>query len=133
MTSALNGIMISGNTITLSSDLLFDSGKDELKPEGLRILSVICNVIKNTYPDRPVIIEGHTDNVPIKPSGKFRDNNDLSLARAEAVWLYFINHGLSQANLYAQGFGESNPIASNSAEDGKRQNRRVVIKVVPIK
>jgi len=131
MISALDGVTISNNTITLSSDLLFDSGKDVLKPEGLRILSVICRVIKGTYPDQPVIIEGHTDNVPIKPKSKFRDNNDLSLARAEAVWLYLINNGLSQANLYAQGFGESSPIAPNNTEDGRRQNRRVVIKVVP--
>lgn len=129
MTSALNGVMISGNTITLSSDLLFDTGKDVIKPEGLRILVVIRSVIKNAYSDRPITIEGHTDNVPIH--GRFRDNNDLSLARAEAVWLYFINYGLNQGNLYVQGFGESSPTASNSTEDGRRQNRRVVIKVTP--
>jgi OOP family OmpA-OmpF porin len=79
------------------------------------------------YPGRRFIIEGHTDSI-----GNAAVNLQLSRQRAEKVKAYLVEQtGISPALLEARGFGESNPVADNSSQEGRRQNRRIVMIALP--
>lgn len=80
-----------------------------------------------THPGRRFVIEGHTDSI-----GNAVVNLKLSLQRAEKVKAYLVKQaGISPALLEARGFGESNPVADNSSQEGRRQNRRIVMIALP--
>lgn len=120
-----------GLVLTLLEDILFDSGKAEIKSEGKETLTKVARVLKEACPDRDVSIEGHTDNVPIKYSG-WRSNWELSTARANSVLHFFIDEcGIRPQRLRVAGFGEYRPVASNDTEKGRRLNRRVEIVILP--
>jgi chemotaxis protein MotB len=120
-----------GLVLTLLDEIFFDSGKAVIKPEGIQTLEKVATVLKETVPDSPVAVEGHTDNEPIKVSG-WRSNWELSSARALAVVHYFIDQeGLPPERLRAVGGGEYQPVASNETAEGCRQNRRVEIVILP--
>ncbi|MBR6451838.1 MAG: flagellar motor protein MotB [Lachnospiraceae bacterium] len=113
--------------LTLNGALLFDSGSAQIKPDALPILDKI-GVILQKYADNEIEIEGHTDNVPI--SGRFKNNNELSSARALSVFEYLMEHTtLDPANVKHTGRGEYIPVADNSTPEGRAQNRRVEIKI----
>jgi chemotaxis protein MotB len=119
--------------ITLDGEVTFASGSTRLTSEGKEMLNTIWDVLQN-YPDRDVLIEGHTDNVPIAPQFQYRyySNWELSSARANSVLQYVLQkYGVDPNRLCAVGNGEYHPIASNDTEDGRRMNRRVVITVGP--
>lgn len=82
--------------------------------------------------DHRVIIEGHTDNIPIKSSTEipYRNNMDLSLLRAKAVALILEKYGISLARISVIGYGDTRPIASNETEEGRAKNRRVEVKLI---
>ncbi len=101
------------------SDVLFDSGKATLKPGARERLAKVAGIIL-AYPDLEIQVEGHTDNV-----GSDQYNQLLSERRAAAVRDYLISQGVSLNNVTAQGFGKSDPIASNASATGRQQNRRV--------
>jgi outer membrane protein OmpA-like peptidoglycan-associated protein len=105
-------------------NILFESGRADLKPEGREALAKISGVllIANGY---RMSIEGHTDNV-----GAPDFNLDLSRRRAESVRDYLSRQGLSPAAMLAIGFGESRPVASNETHTGRQENRRVEIVVL---
>lgn len=114
--------------LNLNGAILFDSGKDELKPEALGVLSQIGTVIRE-YDGYMIEVVGHTDNVPIH-SDKYPDNRMLSLWRAYAVYDYFIEEvGIDPYYIKSTGRGEDVPIADNSTVEGRAQNRRVEIKI----
>ena len=97
--------------------------------EGKVILDRIWDVIVK-YPDREIFIEGHTDNMPIakKYEGKYKSNWELSTSRSLAVLHHVKNHKNATPNrLRVMGYGESYPVADNSTEEGRTQNRRVEI------
>lgn len=119
-----------GLVITFVAEVLFDSGKAELRKEAHPILDKVASVIKEKVPDRNVGIEGHTDNQPIKYSG-WKSNWELSAARATTVLHYLEDSGINPRKLQATGFGEYRPVASNDTEEGKQQNRRVEIVILP--
>ena len=120
-----------GLVLTFLDEIFFDSGKSAIKPEGLKTLERLAQVLKETVPDSPVAVEGHTDNVPIKHSS-WRSNWELSSGRALAVVHYLIDQqGLKPERLQAAGFGEFHPVASNESAEGRRQNRRVEIVILP--
>ncbi len=99
--------------------------------EMFRLVVQEATVLKETVPDSPVAVEGYTDNEPIKYSG-WKSNWELSSARALAVVHYFIDRqGLDPVRLRAVGFGEHHPVASNDAPEGRRQNRRVEVVILP--
>ncbi len=107
----------------------FASGSADLPVEGIVVLKKIARFLK-AYPNHPVIIEGHTDNVPISPRlrSKFPDNKALSEARAKAVRDYFVLvEGLPARLFTYKGYGAERPIASNDTEEGRAKNRRVEI------
>ncbi|HLV86987.1 MAG TPA: OmpA family protein [Candidatus Sulfotelmatobacter sp.] len=101
------------------SDVLFRSGSFELMPGARERLAKVSGIIL-AYPSLHLAVEGHTDSV-----GGDQYNQALSEQRAEAVRQYFVQQGISAGSIDAQGFGKSEPIASNDTPEGRQQNRRV--------
>ena len=115
--------------IALPDDVLFDSGKAEVKPQGQEALAKVAQVL-STIADRRFLVAGHTDNVPIR-SGRYRSNWDLSAARAIEVTLFLVAKGMKPQALAAAGFGEFDPIAQNDTPEHRTQNRRIEIVLQP--
>jgi chemotaxis protein MotB len=121
-----------GIVITFVAEVLFDSGKAELKPDGKNMLKKVALVISQEAADNEVGVEGHTDNIPIKHSG-WKSNWELSTARATSVLHYLISDcGLRPNNLSATGYGEYRPVMSNNTKEGRQANRRVEIIIKPM-
>lgn len=120
-------------TINMVDRVLFDSGRADIKPAGLKVLKQVSDVL-NKITDKQIRIEGHTDNVPISPKlqDKFKTNWELSTARATTVVRYLIDRGGVQAQgLSAVGYADTHPIASNDSEEGRSSNRRIEIVLYP--
>ena len=114
--------------LTMKGALLFDSGSDELKEESLAVLDQVGMILER-YAGGTIEIEGHTDNVPIH-SSRFASNEELSSARAMAVFYYLSDNTLLNIrNLKHAGMGERVPIADNSTAEGRSKNRRVEIRI----
>lgn len=119
-----------GLVITFVSEVLFDSGKAELRKESFSKLDKIVTVVQETVPDLNIGIEGHTDNEPIKKSG-WKSNWELSSHRALGVLYYLTEHGVNPERLAAIGYGEYHPVESNDTKEGMQKNRRVEIVILP--
>lgn len=116
--------------IELSDKMLFRSGSTELSPRAREVLSKVATVI-NDKPDQEVLVEGHTDNVPIRRDC-FRDNWDLSTARAIAITRVLQNdYRVDPARITAAGRSEFVPKTSNDTADGRSANRRIRIVILP--
>jgi outer membrane protein OmpA-like peptidoglycan-associated protein len=113
-------------SITMKSDVLFDSGSSLIKPGGYDEIARIADVL-NRYPQTRVTVEGHTDS-----TGSNSLNLRLSEERARAVGEALIARGVDPGRITTVGLGASRPIASNTTEAGKQLNRRVAILIVPI-
>lgn len=114
-----------GVVVLLGDSVLFNTGSSEIKEEAKPILSAMTSVINKMH--RDVIIEGHTDNVPVSNS-KYSSNWELSTARASSVLMYFLNeHNLDPSRFSVAGYGEFKSIASNATPEGRMKNRRVEI------
>jgi outer membrane protein OmpA-like peptidoglycan-associated protein len=100
-------------------DVLFDTGKSDLKPAARERLAKIAGILL-AYPDIKVEIDGYTDS-----TGSLEFNERLSQERAEAVQTYLSSQGVNSGSLTTQGFGPNNPVASNETVSGRQQNRRV--------
>ncbi len=109
-----------GLVVTLG-DVLFDTGKADLKAGALGNLSKLVAFLKE-YPDRTIAIEGHTDSV-----GSSESNLQLSQRRADAVRDYLMQQGIGVARLASTGKGEGLPIAGNDFASGRQMNRRVEV------
>ncbi len=117
--------------IDISDKLLFTTGKYEVTNQAKTVLGKVATVLKN-QPDIEFMVEGHTDNVPLKGSGAMLDNWDLSVKRATAVVRILQNqYGLDPTKMAAAGRGEFKPIADNSTKEGKASNRRTRIVILP--
>ncbi len=116
--------------ISLADNMLYKSGSYEINNRAAETLSKIAKIIKD-YKDYDVLIEGNTDNVPIKREN-IRNNWDLSTLRASSVVQALQNdYGVDPKRLTAGGRGEYNPIADNNTELGKQRNRRTQIIITP--
>ncbi len=116
--------------ISLADNMLYKSGSYEINSRAAETLSKIAKIIKD-YKDYDVLIEGNTDNVPIKREN-IRNNWDLSTLRASSVVQALQNdYGVDPKRLTAGGRGEYNPIADNDSEVGKQRNRRTQIIITP--
>lgn len=114
--------------LTMKGALLFESGSADLKEESKKVLDKAA-VILERYAQGVIEIEGHTDNVPMS-SAKYADNEELSSARALAVFYYLVNNSfLDPVDLRHAGMGERVPIADNSTAEGRSKNRRVEIRI----
>jgi chemotaxis protein MotB len=126
--------------IRLPGDVLFASGDDKLSKEGDKVLSAVAEVIRNDkqLAGRYFQVAGHTDNKPLK-GGRFGDNWGLSAMRARQVLLYLVapvdakegGGGLTPERLHVAGYGDTDPVAKNDADEGRQQNRRVELVLMP--
>jgi chemotaxis protein MotB len=103
----------------------FESGKSELTGEMKDTLDKMFGVLKKISDKNEVIIEGHTDDIPIRTK-EFSSNWDLSTARATEVVKYFISKGFPANKMGAIGYGSHRPIVPNTSPANRRKNRRVV-------
>jgi len=121
-------------SVNMVDKILFNSGEASVKIEGEKVLLQVGAALKNIQ-DKAIRVEGHTDNVPIASTlqGRFPSNWELSTARATAVVRYLQDKaGIAPDHLIAAGYGEYRPIASNTTPEGRAQNRRIEIVLVPI-
>jgi chemotaxis protein MotB len=117
-----------GLVISLGEIGIFDSGSDQIKPEGKILLDTLATSLVSV--GNQIRIEGHTDNVPIRTS-RFPSNWDLSTARATAVISHLVaSFGLRPELISAAGYAEYRPSAPNETEEGRARNRRVDIVVL---
>lgn len=136
--------------IQLPGDILFDSGKDDLKPQGKEVLGQVAEVIRSDkdLANRYFMVGGHTDNAKYPAGGPFRDNWGLSLARSRQVLLFLIDDhkadpkkksdvgggGLNPQRWAAAGYGETDPVQGSvekQSEEDRKKNRRVELVVQP--
>jgi chemotaxis protein MotB len=115
-------------TVNMIDAILFDSGKAEVKPEGLLVLQRVIDILKEVA-GKTIRIEGHTDNVPIIGllAQKYPSNWELSAARAVNVARFLQERGIDPLNLNAVAYGEYKPVADNASEAGRAKNRRIEI------
>ncbi len=117
-----------GVSVILVDSLLFQSGRADLKAESKGVLLDIAAVLNEI--DNQIIIEGHTDNLPIH-TYMFASNWELSTARAVVVTRFLVESaGVDPTRISAQGYGEFRPITSNDTAEGKAKNRRVNILIL---
>ncbi|HSA01577.1 MAG TPA: OmpA family protein, partial [Candidatus Paceibacterota bacterium] len=119
-------------TVDILDRILFDSGEAVLKPEGMKILTQVAEVLAQ-FPNRQIHVIGHTDNVPIRASAmnRYPSNWELSTARATAAVRYLCEHAaVDPRRLGAVGYGEFHPIADNATAEGRAKNRRIAIVVL---
>ena len=119
-------------TVNMVEAILFDSGKAEVKREGLVVLGKVVEILK-TVNDKAIRIEGHTDNVEITRSlaQRYPTNWELSAARAINVARYLQQQAVAPDNLSAAAFGQFKPVADNATAEGRAKNRRIEIVLVP--
>jgi chemotaxis protein MotB len=127
-------VRVVGDRFVLQSELFFDTGKADLKPEARTELDKVGGALADLEKQIPADIawvlrvDGHTDVRPIS-GGQFKSNWDLSAARAISVVQYLIGKGVSPQHLVAAGFGEFQPIDAGKAEDAYKRNRRIEFKL----
>ncbi len=120
-----------GLLLRFKDNVLFDSGKADLKPEALQILQFLGDLLnKPEFAERHIRVEGHTDNVPIN-TVRFPSNWELSSGRAASVIRYYVeNTGFKADRFTASGYGEHYPVASNDTSQGRALNRRVDVVIL---
>jgi len=124
-----------GDRFVLESEVFFDTGKADLKPEGRAELDKVADALLELEKRIPgdlawvLRVDGHTDVRQISAGGVFKSNWDLSAARAISVVQYLIGKGVSPQRLVAAGFGEFQPIDLGKTEDAHRRNRRIEFKL----
>jgi outer membrane protein OmpA-like peptidoglycan-associated protein len=123
----LNQVLVTTETarglIVNMSDVLFDFNKYTLKPEAREKLAKVSGILL-AYPNLKLQVEGYTDNI-----GSDEYNQKLSEERADGVRDYLVSQSVADANVTAKGYGKSDPVADNSTNDGRAQNRRVELVV----
>lgn len=128
-------VRVVGDRFVLQSEVFFDTGKADLKPEGRLELEKVAGALLELEKQIPTDIawvlrvDGHTDVRPIAAGGVFKSNWDLSAARAISVVQYLVGKGVSPQRLVAAGFGEFQPIDSGKTEDAYKRNRRIEFKL----
>lgn len=114
-----------GVMIEIKDHLFFDSARADIRTDGMPLLNKLATMLNQMPND--VVVEGHTDNIPIRTL-EFPTNWELSAARSARVVRYFTEiRGLDSRRFAAMGYGEFRPSTSNATADGRNQNRRVVL------
>jgi chemotaxis protein MotB len=113
-------------TVKLKDKVLFASGSASLGKEGKKALDAVADAFKDLH-DRNVVVAGFTDNMPVGKAGPFKDNWDLSTARAVAVVRYLASKGLEPSMLGAIGFSQYRPVVPNTSPANRSLNRRIEI------
>jgi chemotaxis protein MotB len=128
-------VRIVGDRFVFPSEVLFASGAAELNEQGQEQMLKVAQALLQIGREIPDEIEwvlrvdGHTDNIPLTGAGRYRDNWELSQARALAVVKYFISQGISPQRLVAAGFGEFQPLEEGDSDEVRAHNRRIELKL----
>ena len=128
-------VRVVGDRFVLQSEVFFDTGRADLKPEGRAELDKVADALIQLEKQIPTDIawvlrvDGHTDVRQISVGGVFKSNWDLSAARAIAVVQYLVGRGVSPQRLVAAGFGEFQPIDLGKTEEAYQRNRRIEFKL----
>ncbi len=130
------GVRIVGDRFVFSSEVLFNPGSADLAPEGrdqiARVVQILDDVADQIPPgiDWIIRVDGHTDNVPLSGEGEFKDNWQLSQARALSVVRFMQNDlGFPPGRMAATGFGEYQPVVVGNSPAARAQNRRIELKL----
>ncbi|ERL97116.1 flagellar motor protein [Rhodobacteraceae bacterium HIMB11] len=130
------GVKIVGDRFVFSSEVLFEPGAASLSEAGQLEIDKVANIllgVKASIPDTiewVIRVDGHTDNIPLSGAGEFRDNWELSQARALSVVRYMVEALQFPANrMAANGFGEFQPVNTDDTPEARAQNRRIEIKL----
>ncbi|MBN9510618.1 MAG: OmpA family protein [Alphaproteobacteria bacterium] len=118
--------------VTMKDEILFPEGGYRLNTAAKATLNKIVPALQGLQQTK-VVVDGYTDNLPVGPELKAQgiaDNLDLSSRRADGVVEYLASQGVNQNLLSAQGFGATNPIASNDTAEGRAKNRRIEVTLV---
>lgn len=115
-------------TLTIFGGTTFRSGQDVINNVTFSTIEKLIEEI-SAYPGSRVIIEGHTDNIPV--GRQHRDNTDLSLRRAKAIANILVSYGIPLERISVVGYGDTRPVESNNKEEGRAKNRRVEVKLMP--
>jgi chemotaxis protein MotB len=121
-------------SVNMVDKILFNSGEANVKPEGEKVLQKVGSALAKVQ-DKSIRVEGHTDNVPISGvlKDRFPSNWELSTARATAVVRYLQEKvSIPASRLIAAGYGENRPVTPNDTPEGRAQNRRIEIVLVPL-
>ena len=119
--------------VTFVDKILFNSGSSSINPEGKQLLTRLAGSLQQNK-DQNIIVQGHTDNVPIRSElrARYPSNWELSAARSAAVVRFLADEaGVEPQRLVASGYGFYHPLASNLTEAGRQQNRRIEIILTP--
>lgn len=128
-------IRIVGDRFVFQSEVLFPSGSEEINPEGQTEMKKVADAIVELQKEIPpeinwvLRVDGHTDNRPLSGTGRYRDNWELSSARATSVVKFFIANGVPANRLVAAGFGEFQPLDDADSDDARKKNRRIELKL----
>ena len=128
-------IRIVGDRFVFQSEVLFPSGGSDLNEMGSAEMAKLAAALIDLAKEIPseinwvLRVDGHTDNVPLSGTGRFKDNWELSSARATSVVKFLIANGVPANRLVAAGFGEYQPIANGDGPDARQQNRRIELKL----
>ncbi|MEW7008074.1 MULTISPECIES: peptidoglycan -binding protein [unclassified Lentilitoribacter] len=130
-----DNIRIVGDRFVFQSEVLFPSGGNELNPDGKIEMAKLAEAMLDLAREIPseinwvLRVDGHTDNVPLSGTGRYRDNWELSSARATSVVKFLIEQGVPSNRLVAAGFGEFQPIAEGDTVEARNTNRRIELKL----
>lgn len=118
--------------VSMDESLLFASGKTAVEPKGIEALKNVAKVLEQN-PDINVMVEGHTDDVPMKGNGDIKDNWDLSVMRATSVTKIMMQSapGIDPKRIVASGRGEFFPIDTTKTPEARKKNRRTEIILTP--
>ena len=117
--------------ISLEEDLLFASGRYNINQNGISALNKLSNALENQQ-NLEILVEGHTDSIPLNGKGAIKDNWDLSVKRATSVVKVLLtNSNLLSSQFTAAGRAEFYPIASNATKEGRSANRRIEMILSP--
>ena len=111
--------------IEFGENVLFESGRALPKKDAITSIRTVAKLLKGL--PHTIVVEGHTDSLPVPVNGIFRDNNELSLARSMSIIQLLVKNGIPEAQLAAAAYGSYRPRATNSNLMGRRINRRVEI------
>ncbi|WP_299640655.1 OmpA family protein, partial [uncultured Ruegeria sp.] len=130
------GVRIEGDRFVFSSEVLFPTGSAVLSAEGRQEVAKVANILRSVAAEIPpglnwvIRVDGHTDNVPLTGSGRYRDNWELSQGRALSVVRYMVDAlGIPPNRLSANGFGEFQPVNPADTPEARAQNRRIELKL----
>ena len=128
-------IRIVGDRFVFQSEVLFPSGSEEINEAGQGEMKKLADAIIELQREIPpeinwvLRVDGHTDNVPVSGTGRYRDNWELSSGRATSVVKFLIENGVPANRLVAAGFGEFQPLDAANTEEARNKNRRIELKL----